>query len=61
MAVLPAALTTSGYTLSIADDPGHVVAAQRLRHEVFATELGATLRPEATASMWTTSTHTAIT
>ncbi|WP_019901077.1 GNAT family N-acetyltransferase [Salinispora arenicola] len=47
MAVLPAALTTSGYTLSIADDPGHVVAAQRLRHEVFATELGATLRPGA--------------
>lgn len=47
MAVLPAALTTSGYTLSIADDPGHVAAAQRLRHEVFATELGATLRPEA--------------
>ncbi|NJP32235.1 GNAT family N-acetyltransferase [Micromonospora thermarum] len=50
MAVLPAAgapLTTSGYTLSIADDPSQVAAAQRLRHEVFATELGATLRPGA--------------
>ncbi|MDM4720577.1 GNAT family N-acyltransferase [Micromonospora sp. WMMA1363] len=48
MAVLPAAgvpLTTSGYTLLIADDPTQVSAAQRLRHEVFATELGATLRP----------------
>ncbi|QGN47054.1 GNAT family N-acetyltransferase [Micromonospora sp. WMMD558] len=50
MAVLPAAgapLTTSGYTLLIADDPNQVAAAQRLRHEVFATELGATLRPGA--------------
>ncbi|MFG1798640.1 GNAT family N-acyltransferase [Micromonospora carbonacea] len=48
MAVLPVAgvpLTTSGYTVSIADDPRQVAAAQRLRHEVFATELGATLRP----------------
>lgn len=47
MAVLHAAgapLTTSGYTLLIADDPSEVAAAQRLRHEVFATELGATLR-----------------
>jgi putative hemolysin len=47
MAVLHAAgapLTTSGYTLLIADDPTLVAAAQRLRHEVFATELGATLR-----------------
>ncbi|MER5333304.1 GNAT family N-acyltransferase [Micromonospora sp. NPDC002717] len=50
MAVLHAAgapLTTSGYTLLIADDPSEVAAAQRLRHEVFATELGATLRPDA--------------
>ncbi|MFE9656006.1 GNAT family N-acetyltransferase [Micromonospora sp. NPDC006431] len=50
MAVLHAAgapLTTSGYTLLIADDPALVAAAQRLRHEVFATELGATLRPGA--------------
>ncbi|BCL13737.1 GNAT family N-acetyltransferase [Micromonospora sagamiensis] len=38
-------LTTSGYTLHIADDPAEVAAAQRLRHEVFGTELGATLRP----------------
>ncbi|WBB66647.1 GNAT family N-acyltransferase [Micromonospora sp. WMMD812] len=48
MAVLHAAgtpLSTSGYTLSIADDPTQVAAAQRLRHEVFATELGATLHP----------------
>ncbi|MFF5055634.1 GNAT family N-acetyltransferase [Micromonospora sp. NPDC000663] len=48
MAVLHAAgapLTTSGYTLLIADDPTQVAAAQRLRHEVFAIELGATLRP----------------
>ncbi|MFG1653907.1 GNAT family N-acetyltransferase [Micromonospora sp. NPDC049275] len=48
MAVLHVAgapLTTSGYTLLIADDPTQVAAAQRLRHEVFATELGATLRP----------------
>ncbi|MFG2058321.1 GNAT family N-acyltransferase [Micromonospora sp. NPDC048930] len=50
MAVLHAAgapLTTSGYTLLIADDPTLVAAAQRLRHEVFATELGATLPPDA--------------
>ncbi|MGC4876799.1 GNAT family N-acetyltransferase [Micromonospora sp. DT43] len=50
MAVLHVAgapLTTSGYTLLIADDPTQVAAAQRLRHEVFATELGATLRPGA--------------
>ncbi|OKI68827.1 GNAT family N-acetyltransferase [Micromonospora sp. CB01531] len=50
MAVLHAAgapLTTSGYTLLIADDPALVAAAQRLRHEVFATELGATLGPGA--------------
>ncbi|MEU4777783.1 GNAT family N-acyltransferase [Micromonospora sp. NPDC023633] len=50
MAVLHAAgapLTTSGYTLLIADDPSEVAAAQRLRHEVFATELGAVLRPGA--------------
>ncbi|MEH0935543.1 GNAT family N-acetyltransferase [Micromonospora psammae] len=48
MAVLHAAgapLTTSGYTLLIADDPTQVAAAQRLRHDVFATELGATPRP----------------
>ena len=48
MAVLHAAgapLTTSGYTLLIADDPTLVAAAQRLRHQVFATELGATLQP----------------
>ncbi|MEU3454459.1 GNAT family N-acyltransferase [Micromonospora sp. NPDC006766] len=48
MAVLHVAgtpLTTSGYTLLIADDPALVAAAQRLRHEVFATELGATLDP----------------
>ncbi|GLY23020.1 hypothetical protein Misp04_27520 [Micromonospora sp. NBRC 101691] len=38
-------LTTSGYTLHIADRPAEVAAAQRLRHEVFGTELGATLRP----------------
>ncbi|SCE81565.1 Putative hemolysin [Micromonospora viridifaciens] len=50
MAVLHAAgapLTTSGYTLLIADDPALVAAAQRLRHEVFATELGAALHPGA--------------
>jgi putative hemolysin len=34
---------TSGYTLMIADDRHQVAAAQRLRHEVFARELGATL------------------
>ncbi|WP_433529737.1 GNAT family N-acetyltransferase [Micromonospora sp. CA-263727] len=48
MAVMPAAdvsLTTSGYTLSIADDPNQVEAAQRLRHRVFAGELGATVSP----------------
>ncbi|MEH1012883.1 GNAT family N-acyltransferase [Micromonospora sp. CPCC 206060] len=38
-------ITTSGYTLLIADDPSQVAAAQRLRHEVFGAELGATLRP----------------
>jgi putative hemolysin len=34
---------TSGYTLMIADDRRQVAAAQRLRYEVFALELGATL------------------
>ena len=41
----PAPLRTSGYTLLIADDANQVAAAQRLRHEVFAGELGATLPP----------------
>lgn len=46
MAVLIAADTpigTSGYSLLIADDAAQVAAAQRLRHRVFAEELGATL------------------
>ncbi|WP_433827146.1 GNAT family N-acetyltransferase [Actinoplanes sp. CA-015351] len=46
MAVLMTAAAptgTSGYTLLIADDASLVEAAQRLRHEVFAGELGATL------------------
>jgi putative hemolysin len=46
MAVLltaPASTGTSGYTLLIADDASHVAAAQRLRHRVFGTELGAHL------------------
>ncbi|SDT77029.1 Putative hemolysin [Actinoplanes derwentensis] len=34
---------TSGYTLILADDPKLVEAAQRLRHDVFAGELGARL------------------
>jgi putative hemolysin len=34
---------TSGYTLLIADDADQVAAAQRLRHDVFAGELGAHL------------------
>jgi putative hemolysin len=33
----------AGYTLSLATDGDHVRAAQRLRHQVFAEELGATL------------------
>ena len=46
MAVLltaPATPGTSGYSLLIADDPSQVAAAQRLRHDVFAVELGARL------------------
>jgi putative hemolysin len=46
MAVLMTAAAptgTSGYTLLIADDAAQVQAAQRLRHDVFAGELGATL------------------
>jgi putative hemolysin len=46
MAVLliaPASTGTSGYTLLIADDASQVAAAQRLRHDVFAAELGANL------------------
>jgi putative hemolysin len=46
MAVLltaPTPIGTSAYTLLIADDPEQVVAAQRLRHAVFAGELGATV------------------
>ena len=39
----PASTGTSGYTLLIADDPSQVAAAQRLRHDVFAGELGARL------------------
>ncbi|MEU4428384.1 GNAT family N-acyltransferase [Actinoplanes sp. NPDC024001] len=46
MAVLMTAAAptgTSGYTLLLADDPALVEAAQRLRHDVFAGELGARL------------------
>ena len=46
MAVLMTAAAptgTSGYTLLIADDASQVEAAQRLRHDVFAGELGARL------------------
>jgi putative hemolysin len=46
MAVLLTAATpagTSGYTLLIADDEADIRAAQRLRHDVFAEELGAAL------------------
>lgn len=39
----PASTGTSGYSLLIADDPAQVAAAQRLRHDVFAGELGAHL------------------
>lgn len=38
---------TSGYTLLLADEPGLVEAAQRLRHDVFAGEFGARLRTSA--------------
>jgi putative hemolysin len=50
MAVLltaPASTGTSGYTLLIADDSSQVAAAQRLRHDVFAGELGARLHQAA--------------
>src|SRR3954470_24797175 len=50
MAVLltaPASTGTSGYTLLIADDSNQVAAAQRLRHDVFAGELGARLHQAA--------------
>ncbi|MEV6298373.1 GNAT family N-acyltransferase [Actinoplanes sp. NPDC051861] len=46
MAVLMTAAAptgTSGYTLLLADDASQVEAAQRLRHDVFAGELGASL------------------
>jgi putative hemolysin len=49
MAVLMTAAAptgTSGYTLLIAADQTQVAAAQRLRHDVFAGELGATLRTD---------------
>jgi putative hemolysin len=49
MAVLMTAAAptgTSGYTLLIADDQTQVAAAQRLRHDVFAGELGANLRTD---------------
>jgi putative hemolysin len=39
----PASTGTSGYSLLIADDQSQVSAAQRLRHDVFAGELGAEL------------------
>jgi putative hemolysin len=51
MAVLltaAAPVGTSGYTLLIADNPEQVAAAQRLRHAVFAAELGADLPTSAT-------------
>jgi putative hemolysin len=49
MAVLltaPARTGTSGYTLLIADDADEITAAQRLRHQVFADELGAVLHTD---------------
>jgi putative hemolysin len=47
MAVLLTAPThTSGYSLLIADDASEVAAAQRLRHRVFAGELGAALHTD---------------
>ena len=39
----PASTGTSGYSLLLADDQSQVSAAQRLRHDVFAGELGARL------------------
>jgi putative hemolysin len=39
----PATAGTSGYSLLIADDQAQVAAAQKLRHDVFAGELGAHL------------------
>jgi putative hemolysin len=39
----PAPTGTAGYTLLLADGADEVAAAQRLRHRVFAAELGATL------------------
>jgi putative hemolysin len=53
MAVLMTAAAstgTSGYSLLIADDSSQVAAAQRLRHDVFAGELGAHL-PNATGGL----------
>lgn len=44
----PASTGTGGYTVLIADDVAQVAAAQRLRHEVFAGELGATLNSPTT-------------
>lgn len=43
---VPAALATATYATSIAATPERVRAAQRLRHEVFAGELGATVHGE---------------
>ncbi|MFI7369033.1 GNAT family N-acetyltransferase [Actinoplanes sp. NPDC049668] len=44
MMTAAASTGTSGYSLLIADGADQVAAAQRLRHDVFAGELGATLR-----------------
>lgn len=43
MSVLLTSTGTTGYSLLIADSPAQIAAAQRLRHEVFADELGAAL------------------
>jgi putative hemolysin len=42
-ATIPATTTLGGYETTIADSPGQVRRAQRLRHQVFARELGARL------------------
>ena len=58
----PATAGTSGYSLLLADDQALVAAAQKLRHDVFAGELGAhPARGPPTAATSTTSTSSATT
>lgn len=57
----PQSVAPTRYTVGLASDEDDVRAAQRLRHDVFAGEMGALLSTRSPASTWTASTPTATT